>query len=324
MHIVILDGYTLNPGDLSWKELQSLGSCTIYDRTPVNEIVQRAINSEIVLTNKVPLTREILSQLPKLKYIGVLATGYNIIDTAAAKEKNIIVTNVPAYSTSSVAQAVFALLLELTNRVGHHSYEVRNGKWSRTPDFSFWDFPLVELSGKTFGIIGFGNIGQAVAKIALAFGMKVIVSTRTSNTSQVLKTCEVLPNLEFTDTETVLKNSDVVSLNCSLNEQTRLLINEKRLRLMKPTALLINTSRGQLVDEQALVNALNNNQLAGAALDVLSVEPPPSNNPLFTAKNCVITPHIAWASKSSRLRLMDTVVENIRGFLNNSPVNIVS
>jgi len=324
MNIVVLDGFTLNPGDLQWNDLLSLGNCTIYDRTSIDDIVSHAKNAEIILTNKVSLSRNILAQLPKLQYIGVLATGYNIVDIAAAKEKNIVVTNVPAYSTPSVAQTVFSLLLELTHHTGHHSNEVRKGRWSQSPDFSFWDFPLVELQGKTFGVIGFGNIGQAVARIASAFGMTVIISSRSAPTSQASKAREIFPNYEFTDTETLLTRSDVVSLHCSLNEQTHLLMNKERLRLMKSSAYLINTGRGLLVDEQALANALNHNQLAGAGLDVLSTEPPTKENPLLTAKNCIITPHIAWASEAARKRLMDVVVNNVRLFLEGKPQNVVS
>ncbi|MFA5834973.1 MAG: D-2-hydroxyacid dehydrogenase [Bacteroidota bacterium] len=324
MNIVVLDGFTLNPGDLQWNDLLSLGNCTIYDRTSIDDIVSHAKNAEIILTNKVSLSRNILAQLPKLQYIGVLATGYNIVDIAAAKEKNIVVTNVPAYSTPSVAQTVFALLLELTHHTGHHSNEVRKGRWSQSPDFSFWDFPLVELQGKTFGVIGFGNIGQAVARIASAFGMTVIISSRSAPTSQVSKAREIFPNYVFTDMETLLKSSDVVSLHCSLHEQTHLLMNANRLRLMKSSAYLINTGRGLLVDEQALADALNTDRLAGAALDVLSIEPPTKENPLLTAKNCIITPHIAWASISARQRLMNTAVDNIRQYLNGSPINTVS
>ncbi len=323
-NIVVLDGFTLNPGDLSWDSLHALGNCTLYDRTAPDDVVERSHHAEIILTNKVVLSKEIIAQLPKLRYIGVLATGYNVVDVAAAKAQNITVTNVPAYSTNSVAQTVFALLLELTHRTGHHSDEVRKGRWSSNPDFSFSDFPLMELHGKTFGIIGFGNIGQAVAKIALAFGMNVIVSSRTSQTAEVLKSLGANPTFEFTDTGTLLRHSDIVSLHCALNEQTRSLINKERLRTMKPSALLINTGRGPLVDEQALADALNNGRLAGAGLDVLSSEPPSSGNPLLSAKNCIITPHIAWASFAARTRLLDIAVNNIRSFINGSPVNVVS
>jgi len=323
-NIVVLDGFTLNPGDLSWESLTALGACTVHDRTAPGSVVERSQHAEIILTNKVVLSKEIIAQLPNLRYIGVLATGYNVVDTAAAKERGITVTNVPAYSTPSVAQTVFALLLELTHRTGHHSDEVRKGRWSSNPDFSFSDFPLTELHGKTFGIIGFGNIGRTVAKIASAFGMNVLVSSRTTYTSQVLKTWEVTSDVAFTDKESLLRRSDIVSLHCALNEQTRLLINKERLQMMKPSAFLINTGRGPLVDEQALADALNDGRLAGAGLDVLSSEPPSPDNPLLSAKNSIITPHIAWASFAARTRLMDAAVNNIRSFINGAPVNVVS
>ncbi len=320
MNIVFLDGYTLNPGDLSWTGLQSLGNCTIHDRTSSNEIVERAKNAEILLTNKVPLTKETLSQLPELKYIGITATGYNIVDVQTAREKNIVVTNVKNYGSQTVAQAVFALLFELTNRAGHHSETVRNGRWTNNKDWCYWDFPIVELSGKNFGIIGFGNIGQAVAKIAISFGMNVFVSARDTKTSEVLKTSEVF----FVDKETLFKTCDVISLHCTLNDETKHLVNTHSLSLMKPHSYLINTSRGGLVDEVALAKALNNHQIAGAGLDVLSTEPPPKENPLLTAKNCIITPHIAWASQSARGRLMEMVIHNIRSFMGGNPINVVS
>ncbi|MFA6469076.1 MAG: D-2-hydroxyacid dehydrogenase [Bacteroidota bacterium] len=320
MNIVVLDGYTMNPGDLGWSELQSLGTCTIYDRTSSNELFNRAQNAEIILTNKVPFPQEVIIQFPRLKYIGATSTGYNIIDIAAAKEKNIVVTNVPAYSTHSVAQLVFGFLLELSLGVSHHSSEVHKGRWSSNPDFAFWDFPLVELRGKTFGIIGFGNIGKAVAKIANAFEMKVLVSTRYPETSGA----GTIPDIVFTDVDTLLKESDVISLHCALTPDTKQFINTNRLSLMKPTAYLINTGRGALVDEQALADALNTGTLAGAGLDVLSTEPPQESNPLLTAKNCIITPHIAWASQAARKRLMDVVVSNIRSFIEGKPVNVVS
>ena len=319
-NIVVLDGYTLNPGDLDWSDLRSLGHCTIHNRTLPEEIVHRAKEAEIILTNKTVLTKNILEQLPRLKYIGVLATGYNVVDTAAAQQLNITVTNVPAYSTHSVAQTVFALLLELTHHAGHHSAEVHNGRWSANPDFSFWDFPLVELKGKTFGIVGYGNIGQAVAKIAAAFEMQLLVSSRSVHTSHSGQ----FPQPEFTDTETLLRRADIVSLHCALNDQTRLLINNQRLRTMKSSAYLINTGRGPLVDEQALADALNEGRLAGAGLDVLSAEPPSKENPLLSAKNCIITPHIAWASRSARERLMTAAVHNVRSFIDGAPVNVVS
>ncbi len=316
--IVVLDGYAMNPGDLSWDPLHALGAVTLYDRTAAQEIVPRAANAEIIITNKVPFTRDTIAQLPRLRYLGVTATGYNIIDVAAAKERNITVTNVPAYSTESVAQLVFALVLEFTHRTGHHADAVRNGRWSTNPDFAFWDFPLTELTGKTFGIVGYGNIGKAVAKIASAFGMNVLVSSRSGKTS------EVSPNITFTDTESLLRRSDIVSLHCPLTPQTDKLISASTLELMKPTALLINTGRGGLVDEQALADALNNGRIAGAGLDVLSTEPPSPQNPLLAAKNTIITPHIAWASFAARTRLMEVVVNNVRAFLSGHPVNVVS
>ncbi|MDP1678217.1 MAG: D-2-hydroxyacid dehydrogenase [Bacteroidota bacterium] len=323
MNIVVLDGYTLNPGDLNWAELQSLGRCTIHDRTQSDKIIERAHNAQILLTNKTVLTREILEQLPQLKYIGVLATGYNVVDIVAAKTLGVIVTNVPTYSTMSVAQLVFALLFELTHHVGNHSDEVKKGRWSSHNDFSFWDFPLVELAEKKFGIIGYGNIGKAVAAIAVALGMEILVSTRTPEnykTFQASKTWQV----SFVDTDTLFKTSDVISLHYALTAETKHLVDARALALMKPSAFLINTARGQLVDEQALANALNNGLLAGAGLDVLSTEPPSANNPLLTANNCIITPHIAWATIAARQRLMNSVVENVRCFINNKPINVVS
>lgn len=320
--ITVLDGYTLNPGDLNWAGLQSLGECTIYDRTPEQEIVERAIHAEIILTNKVPLTKEILKQLPNLKYIGVLATGYNIVNVTAAKEKNIIVTNIPAYSTPSVAQFVFALVLELTHHIGDHAHAVKNGRWNTNPDFSFWNFPLAELKGKTFGIIGFGNIGKAVAKIATAFEMNVFVSTRSRQLPDNVAGSK--SDIEFTDLDTLFTFSDIISLHAALTDETRHLVNAERLAFMKPSAYLINTARGDLIDEKALANALNNGQLAGAGLDVLSQEPPTEGNPLITAKNCIITPHIAWATLASRQRLMELAVHNVRSFIEGYPVNVVS
>lgn len=315
MNIVVLDGYAMNPGDLSWDPLHALGAVTLYDRTAAQEIVPRAADAEIIITNKVPFTLDTIAQLPRLRYLGVTATGYNIIDVAAAKERNITVTNVPAYSTESVAQLVFALVLEFTHRIGHHADAVRNGRWSTNPDFAFWDFPLTELAGKTFGIVGYGNIGKAVTRIAAAFGMRVLVATRSTPSH---------PSIEKVDLETLLRRSDIVSLHCPLTPQTDKLISASTLELMKPTALLINTGRGGLVDEQALADALNNGRIAGAGLDVLSAEPPSIQNPLLSAKNTIITPHIAWASFAARTRLMEVVVNNVRAFLSGHPVNVVS
>jgi glycerate dehydrogenase len=316
MHIVVLDGFTLNPGDLSWDELKSLGSCEIYDRTPSSEVVRRAADAEIVLTNKTTLTREHIQNLPKLKYIGVLATGTNIVDLEAARQRKIPVTNVPGYGTRSVAQTTIALLLELCHRAGHHSETVRQGKWSRSADWCYWDFPLLELDGLTMGIVGLGHIGRAVAELAAALGMNVLACNPTPKPAPSF--------IRFTDLESLFRQSDVISLHCPLTPDTKNLVNPQRLSRMKPTAFLLNTSRGGLVDEQALADALNSGRLAGAGLDVLSTEPPPTNQPLLTAKNCVITPHLAWATRAARSRLMNIAIENIRAFLSGKPQNIVN
>ena len=316
MNICVLDGFTLNPGDLTWDELQQLGHCHIYDRTPAEDLRSRAAHADLVLTNKIPLSRETIHALPKLKYIGVLATGTNVVDLAAARERGIPVTNVPAYSTRSVAQATIALLLELTNRVGHHSERVRAGAWTRSADWCFWDFPLVELDGLTLGIVGFGRIGAAVAEIAHALGMNVIAY----NTSP-----KAVPAfVKFVDLETLFRISDVVSLHCPLTAQNQKFVNAERLAGMKPSAFLLNTSRGPLVDEAALAEALNNGRLAGAGLDVLSAEPPPATNSLLLAKNCIITPHNAWGTRASRARLMRIAVDNIRAFQAGIPQNVVN
>ncbi|MEW5798888.1 MAG: D-2-hydroxyacid dehydrogenase [Bacteroidota bacterium] len=316
MNIVVLDGYTLNPGDLSWNELHSFGHCTVYDRTESKDIVHRAKEAQIVLTNKTLLTKETIDALPHIRYIGVLATGYNVVDIAAAKERGIVVTNVPAYGTASVAQTVFALLLELTHRVRLHADLVKYGAWSQQPDFSFWQGELIELAGKTMGIVGFGNIGREAANIAAAFGMKVIVATRSRKPSE--------EQVHFVDLDTLFTTSDVISLHCPLTEETKRLVNQHRLAQMKPTAFLINTSRGALIDEPALADALNSSRIAGAGLDVLSVEPPPRDHPLFNVKNCVITPHFAWATHESRQRLMNIAITNVRSFLDGNPINVVS
>ncbi len=315
MKIVVLDGYTMNPEDLSWGDLERLGECTVYDRTPPEEVLARAAEAEIILTNKVPFDRERLARLPALKYIGVLATGYNIIDTAAARERGIVVTNVPAYSTRSVAQLVMALVLELAHHVGHHARTVREGRWTASKDFAYWDWPLVELDGLVMGIVGFGQTGRAVADLARAFGMRVLVHTRTPTAG---------PGVEFVDLATLLRRSDVVSLHCPLTPETEGLVNAKRLALMKPTAFLINTSRGPVVNERDLAEALNTGRIAGAGLDVLSTEPPKADNPLLGATNCFITPHFAWATRAARERLMKTVVANVRAFLAGRPQNVVN
>lgn len=317
MNIVVLDGYTLNPGDLSWDALKQLGSCGIHDRTPAPEIVERAGTAEIVLTNKTILNRDSILALPKLKYIGVLATGFNVVDIAAAKERSIPVTNVPDYGTPSVAQHTFALLLEITQHAGHHAATVRDGQWTRSPDFCYWDFPLIELHGLTFGVIGFGKIGRAVAKLADAFGMKVLVHNRS-------RPRDLPADFEFVPLDDLLARSDVVSLHCPLTAENKQFINAERLARMKRTAFLLNTSRGPLLDEQAVADALNKERIAGAGLDVLSVEPPKADNPLLSAKNCIVTPHIAWATRAARGRLMDVAVANIRDFLAGKPRNVVN
>lgn len=316
MNICVLDGFTLNPGDLSWEELRRLGPCEIHERTPGAEIIARAVNAEIVLTNKTPLSRATLTALPKLQYIGVLATGTNVVDLTAARERNIPVTNIPAYGTRSVAQATMALLLELTNRVGLHAERVRAGAWTSAPDWCFWDAPLVELDGLTLGIVGYGRIGAAVAELAGAFGLKILAHNSSPK--------PVPSFVTFVALETLLRTSDIVSLHCPLTPQTQKLINAERLAWMKPSAFLLNTSRGPLVDEAALAEALNSGRLAGAGLDVLSVEPPPASNPLLQAKNCLITPHNAWATRAARLRLMQVAVDNVGAFLAGKPKNVVN
>lgn len=317
MKIVILDSYTLNPGDLSWEPLELLGNCSIYDRTPAELTLKRAKDAEIILTNKTILSEETIDQLPHLKYIGVLATGYNVVDTSFAKSKGILVANIPSYGTDSVAQMVFAHILNLTQRVEYHSGTVKNGKWTENNDFCYWDFPLIELKNLTLGIIGAGRIGQATASLGFAFGMKVIAY-------DVIPPKSLLPGLEMKEMNTVLSESDVISLHCPLTPDTEKLINTDKISIMKKTAFIINTSRGPLIDEAALAEALNNNKLAGAGLDVLSVEPPSKDNPLYTANNCFITPHIAWATKSARSRLMDIAIKNVIAFQKGHPINIVN
>jgi glycerate dehydrogenase len=317
MKIVLLDAHTANPGDLTWEPLQSIATCAIYDRTPVAETLARCQDAEVVITNKAPLNRETLQALPKLRYIGVTATGYNIVDTAAAREMGITVTNVPGYSSPAVAQLVFALLLELTNHVGHHAGTVQDGRWSACPDFCYWDHPIIELAGRTLGIIGYGDIGSAVGRIATAFGMNVLASKREWKTSPPEG---VLP----ASIEEIFRQSDVVTLHCPLTDATKHLVNASSLRQMKRSALLINTGRGPLVDETALASALNEDRIGGAGLDVLSVEPPKDGNPLIGAKNCLITPHIGWASREARQRLIAATAENLRAFLDGTPVNVVN
>lgn len=318
MKIVILDGYTLNPGDLSWDELKKLGDVVIHDRTPADKVVERAKDAEIVFTNKTPIGEEALNQLSSLKYIGVLATGYNIVNTEVAKAKGIIVANVPGYGTTSVVQLTFALLLELCLHVQRHSDSVMEGKWAKSADWCYWDYPLVELSGKTIGIIGFGRIGQQVGDVATAFGMNIIGNSR-NWTDQSQR-----PNFKWAEIPELLVQSDVVSIHCPLFPETKGLINKESLRSMKRSAFLLNTSRGPIIVDEDLADALNNDVIAGAGIDVLSAEPPSKENPLFTAKNCIITPHIAWATKEARARLLDATVSNLSAFLRGNPVNVVN
>lgn len=315
MNIVVLDGHTLNPGDLSWDALRTLGTCTIHDRTPTGQIVAHARDAEILFTNKTVLSRDTLLQLPKLRFIGVLATGFNVVDAAAARERGVAVCNVPAYGTKSVAQMVMALILELAHRTGHHAQTVRDGRWSQSPDFCYWDHPLIELDSLTLGIVGYGRIGEAVANVARAFGMKIIAQSRTP---------KKVDGVTFVELETLFREADIISLHCPLTSENKGLVNASRLALMKPTAFLVNTARGPLVDEPALADALNSGRIAGAALDVLSVEPPAANHPLFTARNCLITPHIAWATRAARARLMETAVANLKAFLADRPQNVVN
>ncbi|MBR1882478.1 MAG: D-2-hydroxyacid dehydrogenase [Muribaculaceae bacterium] len=317
-NIVVLDAYTSNPGDLSWDGLRRLGHCTIHDRTPEELIVERSAEADALFINKVVLTREIMSKLPRLKYIGILATGFNIVDVKAARELGITVTNVPAYSTPSVAQLAFAHLLNICCQVQHYTDEVRDGMWSRCPDFSFTDTRLTELAGKRMGIVGFGQIGSAVARIAQAFGMAV--SAHTSKRPEELPAgIEKAASLDD-----LFASCDVVSLHCPLTDDTRGMVNRERLALMKPDAILLNTSRGPLVDEQALADALNSGHLQAAGLDVMATEPPRADSPLLTARNCYLTPHIAWASAEARVRLMKVIEENYVAFLEGHAMNVVS
>lgn len=317
MKIVVLDGYGLNPGDLSWGKMEELGELSIYDRTSPEELLSRSISAEALITNKTVISTETIALLPNLKYIGVLATGYNVVDVEAAKEKGIVVTNIPAYSTRSVAQMVFAHLLNITQRVGHYACENQKGRWTHNPDFCYWDTPLMELDGKKMGIIGFGNIGQAVAAIAISLGMEVCIYSS--------KPQFMLPQgVQRMDMDELFTTCDVVSLHCPLTHETKEMVDAKRLSTMKPTSILINTGRGQLVNEQDLADALNNHVIAAAGLDVLSTEPPKPDNPLLNARNCFITPHIAWATKEARMRLMDIAVENLKAFKNNKIINNVA
>lgn len=317
MNITILDGYTLNPGDLTWDELNTLGNVTIYDRTAPHEVISRCKEADIVLTNKVVIDKNTIDSLPQLQYIGVLATGYNVVDIAYAKEKNIVVTNIPAYSTPSVVQLVFAYILHFANSVSDHDRSVHNGEWLSAEDFSYTVAPLWELAQKTLGIIGYGKIGSAVAQSALAFGMNVVVHSR--------RQLENLPDgIKQVTKEELFTQSDIITLHCPLTEETNHIVNKSTLALMKKEAYLINTGRGPLVHENDLAETLNNNRIAGAALDVLSTEPPQKSNPLLTAKNCIITPHIGWATKEARSRLLSIACNNIKAYSNDTPTNVIN
>lgn len=317
MKIVVLDGYAANPGDLSWDGMKALGECVIYERTAPGQVLERAAGAEVVLTNKVVITAEHIAALPDLKYIGVLATGYNIVDVEAARNRGIVVTNIPAYSTDSVAQMVFAHILNICLQVQHYTEEVRDGRWTSSPDFCFWDTPLMELSGKKLGIVGLGHTGSATARIAIGFGMQVCAYTSKSH-------FQLIPEIKKMELDELFRECDIVSLHCPLNEQTRGMVNAARLKTMKPTAILINTGRGPLVNEQDLADALNNGTIYAAGVDVLSQEPPRADNPLLHARNCFITPHIAWASGEARQRLMQIAVDNLNGYITGKVVNNVA
>jgi len=317
MKIVVLDGYGLNPGDLSWDAVSQLGELTVYDRTSSEEIIARSAGAEAILTNKTVITAEIMEALPDLKYIGVLATGYNVVNIDAAREKGIVVTNIPAYSTPSVAQMVFAHILNIAQQVQHHSEEVRKGRWTNNADFCFWDTPLIELREKKIGSVGLGHTGYNTARIAIGFGMQVTAYTSKSS-------LQLPPEIKKRTLDELFSECDIVSLHCPLTDETKELVNAERLRLMKPTAILINTGRGPLVNEQDLADALNAGKLYAAGLDVLSSEPPIADNPLLSARNCYITPHIAWASTAARERLMQIMLENIKAYQDGKPVNVVN
>ncbi len=318
MKIAVLDGYAMNPGDLSWLEMEKFGDLILYDRTTDDKVIERIGDAEIVLTNKVALPREILKSVPNLKYIGVTATGYNIVDTVAARELGIVVTNVPAYSTGSVAQLVFAFILEFCHHVGEHNRAVQDGQWVNSQDFTFWNYPLIELKNKTLGLIGYGAIGQAVATLAEAFGMNVLVYTRTASKVQSTE------RIQYAALDDVLNASDFISLHCPLTDNTKELINKNSIQKMKTGSYLINTSRGPVISEQDVADALNIGKLAGAAVDVVAVEPIQSHNPLLKAKNCIITPHFGWAPIEARTRLMKTLADNVRAFIEGKPINVVN
>lgn len=317
MKIVVLDGYTLNPGDLSWDALADLGDLETHEFSRSEDTVPRARDAEIVLTNKTVLSAEVIERLPKLQYIGVLATGYNVVHLQAARDRGVPVTNIPTYGTTSVAQMVFAHILNFTQRVAHHADTVRQGRWSASRDFCYWDHPLIELDGQTMGVVGFGRIGQRTADLARAFGMKLVAHDPVANPADH-------PDVEFVSVDDLFARSDFISLHCPLTDDTHHLVNAARLEQMKPTAFLVNTSRGPVIDEPALAAALEQGQIAGAGLDVLEVEPPRDGNPLIQVDRCVITPHIAWATRAARSRLLDIAVDNVKSFLDGNPVNVVN
>lgn len=321
MKIVVLDGYTLNPGDLDWKGLESLGECTVYDRTSLTdteETIRRIGDAEVVYTNKTPLPEKVFEECKNLKFVGVLATGYNVVDITAARKRNIPVANIPTYGTAAVGQFAIALLLEICHHIGYHNKVVHEGKWAANPDWCFWDYPLIELDGKTMGIIGYGRIGQATGRIAQALGMTVLAYDSYRNTALESDTCR------YTDLDELLSKSDVIALHCPLFPETEKIINKSTIAKMKNGVIILNNSRGQLINEQDLADALNSGKVAAAGLDVVSTEPIKSDNPLLTAKNCLITPHISWAPKESRKRLMDIAVSNLQEFLKGTPKNIVN
>lgn len=321
MKIVVLDGFTLNPGDLDWKGLEAIGECTVYDRTSltnVQEAIDRIGDAEIVFTNKTPMPKALFDACPNIKFVGVLATGYNVVDVNAAKEKGIPVTNIPTYGTSAVGQFTIALLLEICHHIGYHNDAVHNGKWESNPDWCFWDYPLMELDGKTMGIIGYGRIGQSTGKIAQALGMKVLAYDEYKNLDLVTETCK------YVELDELLKQSDVIALHCPLFPATQGIINKENIEKMKDGVIILNDSRGPLIVEKDLADALNSGKVAAAGLDVVSTEPIKGDNPLLHAKNCIITPHIAWAPKESRKRLMDIAVNNLQSFIIGKPVNVVN
>ena len=319
MKIVVLDGYAGNPGDLSWDAMGNLGKLTVYDRTPADPdlVIERIGDAEIVFTNKTPLSRQILTACPNLKFVGILATGYNIVDVDTAKELGIPVCNVPGYSTDAVAQMTLALLLEICHHVAHHSQQVHAGQWSSARDFCFWDYPLIELAGKTMGIVGFGSIGRKVGTLAKCLGMKVLATgSRPTEEGKAIG--------EYVDLDTLLRESDVISLHCPLFPENREMINKDSIAKMKDGAILLNTARGALIVEQDVADALNSGKLYAAGMDVAAVEPLPATSPLIGAKNCIMTPHIAWATKEARQRLMDIAVHNLESFLAGKPENVVN